>query len=147
MPSVVRSALVSHPASQMYDLVCDVESYPAFLPWCDSAVVKEQSDSHQLASVTIDRRMKGISFTTRNTLIENESIEMKLVDGPFRKFGGIWRFKPLDDTACRVELSMDFEFQSRILGALLGPAFTKICDTMVAAFVKRADDLQKGRPT
>ncbi len=145
MPSVVRSALVAHPASKMYNLVCDIESYPAFLPWCDSALVKEQSQTHQVASVTIDRRMKGISFTTRNTLLQDESIEMALVDGPFKRLGGVWRFKPLDETACRVELSMDFEFKSRILGAVLGPAFTKICDTMVAAFVKRAAQLEQDK--
>ena len=141
MPSIARSALVNHSAAQMYALVCDIESYPQFLPWCDSTTILEQSVTHQLASVTVDRRMKGISYTTRNTLVSNESLHMALVSGPFKRFGGVWTFKALDETACRVELSMDFEFQSRILGAVLGPAFTKICDTMVAAFVKRASDV------
>lgn len=139
MPSIARSALVNHSAAQMYSLVCDIESYSQFLPWCDATKILEQSDTHQVATVTVDRRMKGISFTTRNTLNADESIRMALISGPFKRFGGVWTFKALDETACRVELSMDFEFQSRILGALLGPAFTKICDTMVAAFVKRAD--------
>jgi ribosome-associated toxin RatA of RatAB toxin-antitoxin module len=138
MPSIARSALVNHSAAQMYSLVCDIESYSQFLPWCDGTTILEQSDTHQVASVTVDRRMKGISFTTRNTLSADTSIHMALVSGPFKSFGGIWTFKALGESACRVELSMDFEFQSRILGALLGPAFTKICDTMVAAFVKRA---------
>lgn len=138
MPSIARSALVNHSAAQMYSLVCDIESYPQFLPWCDGTTTLEQSDTHQVATVTVDRRMKGISFTTRNTLIADESVHMALVSGPFKRFGGVWTFKGIDETACRVELSMDFEFQSRILGALLGPAFTKICDSMVAAFVKRA---------
>jgi ribosome-associated toxin RatA of RatAB toxin-antitoxin module len=141
MPSIARSALVNFSATQMYSLVCDIESYPQFLPWCDDATMLEQSDTHQVASVTVDRRMKGISFTTRNSLIADESIQMALVSGPFKRFGGVWTFKALDESACRVELSMDFEFQSRVLGVLLGAAFTKICDTMVAAFVKRASDV------
>ena len=141
MTSIARSALVNHSAAQMYSLVCDIESYSKFLPWCDSTVMIEQSDTHQVASVTVDKRLKGISFTTRNTLIANESLHMALISGPFKRFGGVWTFKALDETACRVELSMDFEFQSRILGAVLGPAFTKICDTMVAAFVKRASEV------
>lgn len=141
MPSIARSALVNHSAAQMYSLVCDIESYPQFLPWCDGTTILERSDTHQVATVTVDRRMKGISFTTRNTLSVDESVHMALVSGPFKRFGGVWTFKGIDDTACRVELSMDFEFQSRILGALLGPAFTKICDSMVAAFVKRASSV------
>ncbi len=143
MPTIARSALVSHSAGDMYSLVRDVESYPEFLPWCDTANVVEQTDHHQLASVTIDRRMKGISFTTRNTLTENESIGMSLVNGPFRQLQGMWHFKPIDENSCRVELSMNFEFKSRVFGALMGPAFTKICDTMVAAFVKRADQISQ----
>ena len=141
MPTIARSALVSHSASQMYALVNDVASYPQFLPWCDTARVIEQTDQHQLASLTIDRRMKGISFTTRNTLSENESIGMALVDGPFRQLRGLWHFKAIDEASCKVELSMEFEFKSRVFGALMGPAFSKICDTMVAAFVKRADQI------
>jgi len=43
---------------------------------------------------------------------------------------------------CRV--SIDFEFKSRMMGMMLGPAFSKICDTMVAAFVSRADTVGHG---
>jgi len=127
----------------MYALVRDVNAYPQFLPWCDSAEVKEESESHQIASVTIDRRMKGISFTTRNALVKDESIQMSLLNGPFRTLSGKWLFKPIDDAACKVELIMDFEFQNRLVGMVMGPAFSKICDTMVAAFVKRAAELDR----
>ena len=141
MPSISRSALVTHSAADMYALVRDIESYPRFLPWCADASVAEQSEAHQLASVHMDKRMRGLKFTTRNRLEPDSAIHMGLVDGPFRKLSGVWRFTPLDDKACKVELAIDFEFKSRVLGAVLGGAFSKICDTMVAAFVKRADEL------
>lgn len=141
MPSIARSALVSHSASEMYRLVHDVEAYPDFLPWCQSATVTEQDERSQLATLTIDKRMKGLRFTTRNTLVENESIHMALVDGPFRQLKGEWRFKAIDDDACRVELQIDFEFKSRVFATLMGPAFSRICDTMVAAFVNRANQI------
>ena len=141
MPSISRSALVSHSAADMFALVSDIESYPQFLPWCSGATVAEQSATHQLASVYMDKRMQGLKFTTRNSLQADEAIHMGLVDGPFKKLSGVWRFTPLDENACKVELAIDFEFKSRVLGAILGSAFTKICDTMVAAFVKRADEL------
>lgn len=125
----------------MYRLVLDIESYPGFLPWCQAASVAEQDDSQQLASLTMDQRMRGTRFTTRNLLEQDQSISMQLVDGPFKRLSGVWRFKAIDDDACRVELEMNFEFKSRIFAALMGPAFSKICDTMVAAFVKRADQI------
>lgn len=143
MPVIARTALVSHSAADMYALVCDIESYPDFLPWCKSASVSEQSQTHQVATVSIDKRMQGVSFTTRNRLDEGSAIQMELIDGPFRLLSGGWHFKPIGDAACKVELSIDFEFKSRILAGLLSPAFSKICDTMVAAFVQRADQQRR----
>lgn len=141
MPSITRSALVSHSAANMFHLVSDIESYPRFLPWCAKASVAEQSHTHQLASISMDSKMRGLTFTTRNRLEQNAAIHMGLIDGPFKKLTGVWRFTPLNETGCKVELAIDFEFKSRILATVLSGAFSKICDTMVAAFVQRADQL------
>ena len=141
MPSIARSALVSHSAAEMYALVRDIESYPNFLPWCDSASISEHSDTHQVATVVVDRRLRGIQFTTRNKLEPDEAIHLGLVNGPFKRLSGVWRFKPVSADACRVDLEMEFEFNSRLLGVVLGPAFARICDSMVQAFVRRADQI------
>lgn len=141
MPTITRSALVEHAASDMYQLVTDVDRYPEFLPWCRAAHVVEQSGDSQTATVTIDERMKSASFTTKNRLEPGEAIHMTLVDGPFRQLSGTWRFKSLAKNACRVELDIDFEFKTKVFAIVMGPAFSKICDTLVDAFVRRANQL------
>lgn len=141
MPTITRSALVEHAASDMYQLVTDVDRYPEFLPWCKAARVLEQTEDSQTATVTIDERMKSASFTTRNQLVPAEAIHMTLVDGPFRQLSGTWRFKSLAENACRVELEIDFEFKTKVFAIMMSPAFSKICDTMVDAFVRRANQL------
>lgn len=125
----------------MYELVCDIESYPDFLPWCSGSRVDEQSDTHQLAAVSINQVLKQTEFSTRNQLLAGESIAMELVDGPFKHLHGTWTFQPLGDTACKVLLEIDFEFSSPIVAKMLSPAFNKVCDTIVNAFIKRADEL------
>ncbi len=65
---------------------------------------------------------------------------MTLDDGPFKHLFGVWRFKALGDHGCRVQLDVDFEFKSTALAALIGPAFSKICDSIVNAFVARAHE-------
>ena len=145
MTSISRSALVSHSAADMFLLVRDIESYPGFLPWCAGATVSEQTQTHQLASVSMDKRMQGLQFTTCNRLEQDSAIHMELVNGPFKKLSGVWRFTPLDVNACKVELAIDFEFKSRIMASMLSGAFSKICDSMVAAFTKRADELSAGK--
>ncbi len=143
MPSISRTALVEHTAQSMYELVIDVDSYPQFLPWCSAARVDERSESHQLASVTINQVINQSEFSTRNQLKVNESITMELINGPFKQLSGTWRFEPLGDTACKILLDIDFEFASPMVAKLIAPAFNKVCDTIVDAFIKRAGELSR----
>ena len=53
MYKVTRSALVSHSARNMFNLVNDVESYSDFLPWCGESIELERSDTEVIASVMI----------------------------------------------------------------------------------------------
>jgi len=129
----------------MFELVCDIEAYPQFLPWCNGARVDEQSDTHQLAAVSTAAFMSQSTFCTRNRLETDRLIGMQLVDGPFKQLSGEWRFTELSPEACKVELDIEFEFASALVGKLLGPAFNTACDTLVAAFIKRADQLAMQR--
>ncbi len=131
----------------MYELVCDIESYPEFLPWCGHTSIDEQTDSHQLATVAINERWQQTTFTTRNNFILNQRVEMDLEDGPFKRLRGTWCFTRLTDDACKVELKIEFEFSNAILAKMISPAFNKVCDTLVAAFIKRADYLANAAPS
>ena len=141
MKRVVRSAIVAHSAARLYALVEDIESYPRFLPWCVGAEVKSRSPGSTLATLAVGVRGVNQSFTTQNTNRAPGAIDMKLVEGPFRRFAAAWRFQPLGENACKVEFAMEFEFASRALAALLQPVFEKIADSMVEAFIRRADEI------
>jgi ribosome-associated toxin RatA of RatAB toxin-antitoxin module len=145
MKEITRSAIVEHPASEMYALVDDIESYPRFLPWCIEANVEERA-GHKRA--TLIAGMAGIrqAFTTENENRLDRAIDMRLVEGPFRHFNAAWRFTPLGERACQVEFELRYEFASRALGRLLEPLFERIADTMVDAFTRRADELHGHDP-
>ena len=140
MPRVEHSALVDYSASQMYALVNDVEQYPAFVPGCGNARVVEQSEEHMVASMEIAKAGVRKWFTTRNRLSSGRSIELMLVDGPFRSLHGLWRFEP-DGTRCRVSLSLQFEFANPLLALAMGGVFQHMVGNMVAAFARRAEEV------
>ena len=142
MKSIQRSAIVSHSAADMYALVDDVASYPDFLPWCQAASVQPEGEAKRATLVAGLRGLRQ-SFTTLNTGRLGESIDMRLVDGPFRRFEGAWRFTPLSGHACRVDFSLRYELAGGPLGELLAPLFADIADTMVDAFTRRADEVHK----
>ena len=128
-------------AEQMYVLVEDVESYPDFLPWCGDAVLHWRDGDVLEGSVEMHIAGLRRSFRTRNRMREYEAIDMELVDGPFSHLSGGWQFKALDDLGCKVSLEVEFEVKSRTTYRLLGRYFEDICNSLVDAFVRRADDI------
>lgn len=141
MSTVGRSAIVNHSAQQMFSLVSDVESYPRFLPWCDTARVAERAPGRTVATLRINFRGLKEEFTTENRDRPGESIDLKLVAGPFRSLEGGWRFTPLSAGACKVELNLRYEFASGLLDRVVGKVFDEIASSLVDAFARRADQL------
>jgi ribosome-associated toxin RatA of RatAB toxin-antitoxin module len=66
---------------------------------------------------------------------------MRLVDGPFSRLDGLWRFQVLSASACKVTLALDYGFNNAILEAAIGPVFGVIAHTMIERFIARADAL------
>jgi len=139
MYNINRSALVPYSAQQMFDLVNDIDHYKDFLPWCGGSKMIEEDETSSLASVTI--AFKGVhkTFTTANKLIRPAEIKLELVDGPFSKLEGTWTFKQLDEHACKLSLDLDFDFSNRLVGAVIGPVFKIIANSMIESFVKQAE--------
>ncbi len=144
MVTVDRSALVEYSAERMYALVDDVEAYPRFLPWCSDASVTRHQGYRSLATIHVNYRGIHEKFSTENLNEPGRSIAMQLVSGPFRQLRGQWRFTPLDSNACKVELRLEYEISSRLLKRILGPVFHHIADTLVHAFVRRAQQIYAG---
>ncbi len=141
MALVEKSVLIAHSAAQMFELVDRVEDYPQFLPWCSRTELKFRDEHKTAATLHINYHAVKSHFTTENDKEVPTLMTIRLVDGPFRRLEGIWRFKPLSDTACKIEFQLAYEFSSRMFEKIIGPVFSHIANTFVDAFVKRADQV------
>ena len=139
--SINRSALLPFSAAQMYDLVCDIQSYPQFLKWCESSVILERSVDHVLAELKVSYARLDLSFSTNNTLIENKSVCMALHKGPFKNMSGQWKFESLTEQACRVSLQMDFAFANPVSQKLVGKVFQSLINEQLSSFERRAHQI------
>jgi ribosome-associated toxin RatA of RatAB toxin-antitoxin module len=144
MRKVHRSALVPYSSAQMYTLVKDVEAYPSFLPWCNDAEVHIREESFIEASLELHRGRISKKFRTRNVLKENESLGIALVGGPFRHMTGGWTFRQLGDAGSKVELELQFEFESRATDIIFGRFFENTCNSLVDSFTQRAAKIYAG---
>jgi ribosome-associated toxin RatA of RatAB toxin-antitoxin module len=141
MALVEKSMLVAYSAERMHALVNDVERYPQFLPWCGGAEVEAAAEGVIRAAVLIDYHGIKQSFKTENRSSPPQLIEIRLVSGPFRQLEGTWRFTALTAQACRIDFHLRYEFSNRLLEKLVGPVFKHIANTLVDAFLRRAEQL------
>lgn len=138
---VKKSVLIEHSSQQMFDLVDRVEDYPQFLPWCSLTRCIFRDDTRTIATLHINYRSVKSHFTTENNKESPFSMNITLVDGPFRRLDGVWHFKPLAAHACKIEFQLSYEFSSKMFEKVIGPVFSQIANTFVDAFVKRAYDV------
>lgn len=141
MTTIERSALVPYSAEQMFRLVDDIESYPAFMQGCQEARIIERNDDEVVGELTLGKAGIRQSFTTRNRLDPPHRMEMSLVEGPFTDFNAVWTFQPLSEEACKVSLRMQFRFSSGLMGMALNRLFQHSANALVDDIVARAGRL------
>ena len=151
MPQFSTKRHVQHSASEMFELVADVEHYPEFVPLCRSLRVRKRSvepDGREIvvADMTVAYKLIYETFTSRVTLDRGAlEILVEYLEGPFRKMNNRWRFHPFGPGACDVEFFMSYEFRSRTLGLLMGAMFDAAFRRFSAAFERRADQIYGAR--
>jgi coenzyme Q-binding protein COQ10 len=150
MPSFRTTRRVRHGATDMFDLVADVESYPAFVPLCERLVVRRREDLPDgrkllVANMTVSYKVFRETFTSKVTL-DRPSLQIlvEYLDGPFSSLENRWRFVPVGERACDVEFFIVYEFRSRVLGALMGSVFEAAFRRFSDAFERRADAIYGG---
>jgi coenzyme Q-binding protein COQ10 len=137
---------VRHNAVQMFDLVADVELYPEFVPLCTALKVrsrKRDADGREIlvADMTVGYKLIRETFTSRVALDKPRlKVRVEYIDGPFSRLENVWTFKdePEGDGS-RVGFFIDYEFKSRMLGALMGSMFDAAFRKFAGAFERRAD--------
>ena len=141
---VRKTVLVGHSAERMFDLIEAAEHYPEFLPWCAAATIIERDSKVVAADVTVDFHGVRFHFRTRNPKRPPEWMALRLEHGPFHHFEGEWNLTPLAADGCRIDFLLRYDFKRGITGKLAAPVFDRIANTLVDAFVARADSVYAG---
>jgi coenzyme Q-binding protein COQ10 len=147
MPEFSTRRRARHAATDMFDLVADVEKYPLFVPLCESLKVKSRTQKGEgvsvlVADMTVAYKVVRQTFVSRVTLDRPKlTILVEYLDGPFKRMQNRWTFVPSSDSVCEVEFFIDYEFRSRTLAMLMGAMFDTAFRRFAGAFEKRADEI------
>ena len=89
MPQFSTKRRVRHSASDMFDLVADVERYPQFVPLCQAMRVRKRTQDGEgseviICDMTVAYKFIRETFTSRATLDRAKlEILVEYLEGPF----------------------------------------------------------------
>ncbi|MGB8154845.1 MAG: type II toxin-antitoxin system RatA family toxin [Pseudolabrys sp.] len=146
MPQFSSKRRVRHAATDMFDLVADVEKYPQFVPLCSALTVNTRAEKDGrtvlVADMTVAYKVIRETFTSRVTLDRQSlTILVEYLDGPFKRMQNRWTFYSVETKVCDVEFFIDYEFRSRTLAMLMGAMFDAAFRRFAVAFEQRADEI------
>ena len=117
-----RSVLVPYPIHSMFDLIEQAEHYPEFLPWCVGAKILERSDEWVAARIEFSYLQVRFGFQTRNPKRRPEWLQVRLVQGPFKRFTGDWHLTRLGEHGCRINFDLSYEIAEGVLDRVAAKA-------------------------
>jgi coenzyme Q-binding protein COQ10 len=151
MPEFTSRRRVKHAASDMFDLVADVERYPEFVPLCRALKVRKRVPEPEgvevlIADMTVAYKLVREAFTSRVTL-DRPSLQIlvEYLEGPFSHLENRWTFHPLGERKCEIEFFISYQFRNRALGLLMGAMFDAAFRRFAVAFERRADQIYAGK--
>jgi coenzyme Q-binding protein COQ10 len=142
MPKFDTTRWVEFAPEQMFALVADIEKYPEFLPMCQALHIRARrvhnDESVLIADMTVGYKAITETFTSQVHLKPQVlEIDVRYVDGPFRYLTNEWRFEP-ERGGTLIRFHIDYEFRSRMLGALAGAMFDRAFRMFTESFEQRA---------
>tara|TARA_B100000029_G_scaffold115213_1_gene107690 strand:+ start:145 stop:564 length:420 start_codon:yes stop_codon:yes gene_type:complete len=132
-----RSFVIRKPVEQVFQIISDVEGYKTFIPFCIESKIIEEKIGYSLVTLTIEFFSIQTSFTTKNVIKKNSSIEMDQIEGPFDKFKSSWILEEVSEDATNLSFEMSYQMNNKILEMVFTKNLTTVSESIVSAFKSR----------
>lgn len=131
-----ETRLLPHDCAALFDLVCDIERYPQFVPGYVRAQVLQRSDGYLRVEQAIGIGAAVITFHSEAELQRPGRITIHAADGPFKRLVVEWQFTPVG-SHCRVEFCVAYQLHG-VLAPLVSAWLKLTAPRLLDAFVQRA---------
>ena len=140
MPSHQAQRLLPYSRQQLFSLIADIESYPAFMPGYQAARIVQRVDDRLKVEQRVGLGPLAYSFNSEARLEPPGRITIHAEDGPFARLDVEWQLTP-KDTGCRVTLVSRYELRHPLLGQIAGQLMAFSADHCLERIARRANQL------
>ena len=120
MPRVEVAHVVPADQDRVYQVLCDMERFPEYMPALESLKVLERGDDYTITEWVA--RLQGARFRwVERDEFRPGRIDYRQLVGDLKTFEGWWSLEEAPEGGTEVTLVTDFEFGIPMLSALLNP--------------------------
>lgn len=135
-----ESRKLPYNAELLNHIVLDVERYPEFIPWCNSAKIISKHADYFIAELEIV--FKGFAEKYKSRIIPTREhsiyfIKVEAISGPFKYLTNNWKISAVEDGS-EVDFDVSFQFKSKMLDMAMGIVFSIATEKLINAFEMRA---------
>lgn len=131
---------LEYKASDLYNIVLDLEKYPIYIPWCSNITILKISKNRIKANMIVNYKLFPSQKFTSNVFFDSKKLLIKTnyINGPLRDLKTEWEFLEIKKNTCRVLFSVRFKFKSFFYQKISELFFPLIEKKMMESFIKRA---------
>ena len=131
--------VIDVPPDRVFDVICDYERYPEFLPWITEARVLSRENNVVRVHFELELVMR-VAYTLEITEQRSSHVEWKLEDARLILLNnGHWDLKPRDDGGTDVTYGLEVVFPGTVPQSVSGRLLNSTLPDTLERFKGRAE--------
>ena len=118
------------------EVVTDFHDYENFIPGCTRATLISRELPIEIGRLEFNLLGKDYFIESEN-FIDDSSITIKQIKGPFEKFEGKWSVKDIDENSCQIDFKASYELPFLLNAITPEQLVENFSKNIINSFIKR----------
>jgi|TARA_X000000950_G_scaffold22715_1_gene24319 ribosome-associated toxin RatA of RatAB toxin-antitoxin module len=118
------------------EVVTNFNDYANFIPGCTSAKLISRESSKEIGRLEFNLLGKDYFIESEN-IIDDSSIIINQLKGPFKKFKGEWTVESIDESSCQINFNATYELPFLLDAIIPKQLVDNFSKNIIESFIKR----------
>lgn len=130
-----RKVLNADP-KKVLKVVTDFNDYANFIPGCTGATLLSREFPKEIGRLEFNLLGKDYFIESEN-IIDDSSIIINQLKGPFKKFKGEWTVESIDESSCQINFNATYELPFLLDAIIPKQLVDNFSKNIIESFIKR----------
>ena len=118
------------------EVVTNFNDYANFIPGCTRATLISRESSKEIGRLEFNLLGKDYFIESEN-IIDDSSIIINQLKGPFKKFKGEWTVESIDESSCQINFNATYELPFLLDAITPKQLVDNFSKNIIESFIKR----------